>query len=108
MTSGATSCQRQVIEDRNCSELGFWKQLCAGVPGMSDLRFGVVGLGARSRIAQYAHRPGEGSEVVAVADPAASQRDAALELYPDATGYADHTELLDQKLDGVFITTPDD
>ncbi|MFG1815215.1 Gfo/Idh/MocA family protein [Kribbella sp. NPDC049174] len=75
---------------------------------MTDLRFGVVGLGARSRIAQYAHRPGEGSEVVALADPAAASRDAAQVLYPDATTHADHTELLDQKLDGVFLTTPDD
>ncbi|MEI8407861.1 MULTISPECIES: Gfo/Idh/MocA family protein [unclassified Kribbella] len=75
---------------------------------MTDLRFGVVGLGARSRIAQYAHRPGEGSEVVALADPAAAQRDAAQQQYPDATVHADHTELLDQKLDGVFLTTPDD
>ncbi|GAA1606542.1 MULTISPECIES: Gfo/Idh/MocA family protein [Kribbella] len=75
---------------------------------MTDLRFGVVGLGARSRIAQYAHRPGEGSAVVALADPSAPQRDAALELYPEATAYADHTDLLDQKLDGVFLTTPDD
>jgi predicted dehydrogenase len=75
---------------------------------MTDLRFGVVGLGARSRIAQYAHRPGEGSEVVALSDPAAAQRSAALEQYPDATAYADHTELLDLKLDGVFLTTPDD
>lgn len=75
---------------------------------MSDLRFGVVGLGARSRIAQYAHRPGEGSEVVAVADPSAPQRDAALELYPQASAYGDHNELAEQKLDGVFLTTPDD
>jgi predicted dehydrogenase len=45
---------------------------------------------------------------VAFADPAQGQRDATLELYPQATGYADHTELLDQKLDGVFLTTPDD
>jgi predicted dehydrogenase len=75
---------------------------------MTDLRFGVVGLGARSRIAQYAHRPGEGSAVVALADPSAPQRDAALEQYPQATAYADYTELLDAKLDGVFLTTPDD
>ena len=75
---------------------------------MTDLRFGVVGLGARSRIAQHAHLPGEGSEIVALADPAAAQRDAAQEQYPNATTYADHTELLDLKLDGVFLTTPDD
>jgi predicted dehydrogenase len=74
----------------------------------TDLRFGVVGLGARSRIAQHAHRPGEGSEVVALADPAAAQRDAVHALYPDASVHADHSELLDQKLDGVFLTTPDD
>ncbi|MFI7061511.1 Gfo/Idh/MocA family protein [Kribbella sp. NPDC050124] len=75
---------------------------------MTDLRFGVVGLGARSRIAQYAHRHGEGSEVVALADPAAAQREAAQAQYPEATTHADHSELLDQKLDGVFLTTPDD
>ena len=75
---------------------------------MSDLRFGLVGLGARSRLAQYAHKPGEGSAIVAVCDPVAAQRDLALERYPDATAYGDHAELLDQKLDGVFLTTPDD
>jgi predicted dehydrogenase len=75
---------------------------------MTDLRFGVVGLGARSRIAQHAHQPGEGSEIVALADPVATQRAAAQEQYPDATTYVDHTELLDLKLDGVFLTTPDD
>ena len=52
---------------------------------MSDLRFGLVGLGARSQIGQYAHKPGEGSAIVAVADPVAGQRDLALERYPDAT-----------------------
>jgi predicted dehydrogenase len=75
---------------------------------MTDLRFGVVGLGARSRIAQYAHRPGEGSEVVALADPSAAQRDVAQQQYPGASVHADHAELLEQKLDGVFLTTPDD
>lgn len=75
---------------------------------MSDLRFGLVGLGSRSRIAQYAHKPGAGSAVVAVCDPVAQQRDLAVERYPGATAYADHTELLDQKLDGVLLTTPDD
>lgn len=73
-----------------------------------DLRFGVVGLGARSGLAKHAHSPGEGSQIVAVCDPVAEQRQAALAQYPDAQAYADHTELLDLKLDGVFITTPDD
>ncbi|TWD82401.1 putative dehydrogenase [Kribbella amoyensis] len=75
---------------------------------MTDLRFGVVGLGARSSLAQHAHKPGEGAEIVAVCDPVGKQRQQALETYPDATAYADHRELLDLKLDGVFLTTPDD
>ncbi|WP_020387172.1 Gfo/Idh/MocA family protein [Kribbella catacumbae] len=73
-----------------------------------DLRFGVVGLGARSGLARHAHSPSAGSRIVAVCDPVEAQRQAALAEYPDAQAYADHTELLDLKLDGVFITTPDD
>jgi predicted dehydrogenase len=73
-----------------------------------DLRFGVVGLGARSRLARHAHQPGEGSRIVAVCDPVAAQQQAALADYPDAQAYGDHRELLDLKLDGVFLTTPDD
>jgi predicted dehydrogenase len=75
---------------------------------MTDLRFGVVGLGARSGIARHAHRPGEGSQIVAVCDPSGTQQQAALDSYPEAKAYGDHKELLDLNLDGVFITTPDD
>ena len=73
-----------------------------------DLRFGVVGLGARSKLARHAHQPGEGSRIVAVCDPVAALQQAALTDYPDAQAYGDHHELLDLKLDGVFLTTPDD
>ncbi|TCN44553.1 putative dehydrogenase [Kribbella orskensis] len=73
-----------------------------------DLRFGVVGLGARSKIARHAHLPGAGSRLVAVCDPSEVQRKATLDELPDATAYADHREMLDLKLDGVFLTTPDD
>jgi predicted dehydrogenase len=75
---------------------------------MTDLRFGVVGLGARSGIARHAHLPGEGSQIVAVCDPSGVQQQAALDHYPEAKAYGDHKELLDLNLDGVFITTPDD
>jgi predicted dehydrogenase len=75
---------------------------------MTDLRFGVVGLGARSSLARHAHKPGEGAEIVAVCDPVEKQRQAALTTYPEATAYGDHRELLELKLDGVFLTTPDD
>lgn len=73
-----------------------------------DLRFGVVGLGSRSRIAAHAHQPGGGSRVVAVCDPAPAQQQAGVSALPGATAYADHRELLDLDLDGVFLTTPDD
>jgi predicted dehydrogenase len=75
---------------------------------MTDLRFGVVGLGQRSRIARHAHNPGEGSRIVAVCDPAGAQQQAALDDYPEAKAYGDHKELLDLNLDGVFLMTPDD
>jgi predicted dehydrogenase len=75
---------------------------------MTDLRFGVVGLGARSGIARHAHQPGEGSQIVAVCDPSGAQQQAALDAYPEAKAYGDHKELLDLNLDGVFLTTPDD
>ncbi|ADB30939.1 oxidoreductase domain protein [Kribbella flavida DSM 17836] len=75
---------------------------------MTGLRFGVVGLGARSKLAQHAHAPGDGAEIVAVCDPAEKQRQAALTTYPGATAYADHRDLLELGLDGVFLTTPDD
>ena len=73
-----------------------------------DLRFGVVGLGARSTLARHAHKPGAGSRIVAVCDPAEAQRAATVAELPEATAYADHRDLLDLKLDGVFLTTPDD
>jgi predicted dehydrogenase len=71
------------------------------------VRFGVVGLGNRSAIARYADRPDQGDTVVAVCDPARRSRDTAAELFPHATGYAEHRELLGLGLDGVFLTTPD-
>ncbi len=71
------------------------------------MKFGVVGLGNRSAIAQYADRPEQDGTVVAVCDPAPRCRDAAAEMFPHATGYADHRDLLELGLDGVFLTTPD-
>src|SRR5688500_15421460 len=110
MTTGWPRRDRKGVEDRKCSDIGFSNHLCAGVARMSqeDLRFGVVGLGLRSGLAKHAHLPGEGSRIVAVCDPVEAQRQAALAEYPEADAYADHTELLDLKLDGVFLTTPDD
>ncbi|MDN5854726.1 MAG: Gfo/Idh/MocA family oxidoreductase, partial [Actinomycetia bacterium] len=77
--------------------------------GQDDLRIGIAGLGQRSYLAGLVHRPGNGSRVVAGADPdplararfADSHRFGA-DLVPD------HTALLDRELDAVIVSTPDD
>jgi len=76
----------------------------------TDLRFGVVGLGLRSVIAQHANRRGgvtHGSRIVAVCDPAPARQEWGLRQFPDATAYGDYHQLLELGLDGVFLTTPD-
>lgn len=75
---------------------------------MNDLKIGAIGGGGRGGLAKQAHRPGEGSRVVAVADV----REETLAHCRDAYGQdiftsADYQELLQQDLDGVFIATPD-
>lgn len=72
-----------------------------------DLRLGVVGLGARSKLAQNADQPDQGSSVVAICDPVPASQESGLANFPGAKAYADHRELLDLDLDGVFLTTPD-
>ena len=42
-----------------------------------DLRIGVIGYGLRSGLVRLAHRPGEGSGVLAVGDRRAERRDLA-------------------------------
>ncbi|GAA4429525.1 hypothetical protein GCM10023169_31980 [Georgenia halophila] len=72
-----------------------------------ELRLGVVGVGARAQLATYA--PAAGARIVAAADPAERAREQAHELYGDGVAVvADHRELLDAGLDGVFVLTPDD
>ena len=74
-----------------------------------ELRIGVIGAGGRGRMARQAHRPGEGSRLVAGADT----RDKALEEFrdfcgPDAMVTRDYREVLARDdVDAVFVTTPD-
>ena len=44
-----------------------------------DLRLAIVGFGLRASLARYAHRPGEGSRVTVVCDPAERGRADAAE-----------------------------
>ena len=49
---------------------------------MTDLRFGILGSGGRGRFAAHAHKPGEGSKVVACCDV----KDFVLEQNKEAYG----------------------
>lgn len=76
---------------------------------MHDLRVGVIGAGGRGRLAQLAHRPGEGSRIVAGADTdddtLAAFRDR---LDPAPICCRDYRELLRRDdVDAVFVCTPD-
>jgi len=74
-----------------------------------DLRIGVIGAGGRGALAMNAHRPGEGSRLVAGCDV----REDALAAFKDQVGAdafvtQDYRELLDRDdVDAVFVTTPD-
>ncbi|MFE5325305.1 Gfo/Idh/MocA family protein [Embleya sp. NPDC056575] len=75
---------------------------------MNDIRLGVVGLGARSDLVELAHRPGSGSSVAAVCDRDPRTLAGARERFGSGVRTtADHHDLLDDGLDGVFVLTPD-
>ncbi|MFC6355319.1 Gfo/Idh/MocA family protein [Luethyella okanaganae] len=74
---------------------------------MTDLRIGVVGFGNRGSLAREAHRPGSGSRVVAVYDPAERARKEASAAFPDAVVTATPVELLAAGIDAVMVLTPD-
>lgn len=75
---------------------------------MKDLQIGVIGSGGRGAIAEYAHQPGKGSRVVACCDlvPDALAKNRAT-YGEDIFTTSEYHALLNQELDGVFITTPD-
>jgi predicted dehydrogenase len=71
-------------------------------------RIGVLGFGLRSSLASYAHRPEQGSRVVAVCDADPRQRRAAAEeLGDDVRLLADLDGLFELELDGLMVLTPD-
>ena len=72
------------------------------------LRVGVAGLGLRWGIASLAHRPEEGIELVAGADPLPAARARFAERFPDAALWDSFQQMLEEGgLDAVFIATPD-
>ena len=74
-----------------------------------DLRIGVIGMGARSDLASHAHRPGEGSRVTVVADPAERGRALARERFGEDVATARSVEemLEAHEVDAVMILAPD-
>jgi predicted dehydrogenase len=75
---------------------------------MNDLKIGVIGTGGRGGVARHAHKPGEGSRIVACCDKVEAALDRGRENYgPDIFTTTDYHELLTQDLDAVFVTTPD-
>lgn len=75
---------------------------------MEDLLIGVIGSGGRGGLARYAHRPGEGSRVVACCDVDRSVFERNMAWYgQDVFTTVDYRELLERDLDAVFVTTPD-
>lgn len=73
-----------------------------------DVRLGVIGLGARSTIAAYAHRPGQGARIVGVCDLNPARVVRACERFgAGVRGVTDPYELLGLGLDGVLVLTPD-
>jgi len=73
-----------------------------------DLRIGVIGSGRRGEIAVHAHKPGQGSRVVACCDTDPLAFDHNKKHYgTDVFMTRDYHELLKQELDAVFVCTPD-
>ena len=74
---------------------------------INELRVGVVGVGQRAALAEYAQRPGY-ARVVSCADPTdRGQADARRLFGPDVAVHDDYRAMADDDLDAVFICTPD-
>ena len=75
---------------------------------MKDLRIGVIGTGGRGGVARHAHKPDEGSRIVACCDTVEGALAKGRENYgPGIYTTNDYRDLLAQDLDAVFVTTPD-
>ena len=80
---------------------------------MKQLRLGIIGCAGRGQLADHAHKPEDGVEVVAGADIYEDGRARFLKRYKEKfdavpATYGDYREMLEKEhLDGVFITSPD-
>lgn len=79
---------------------------------MKKLKFGIIGTCCRGELGDYAHQTANGVEIVAGADIYEEQRRSFAERMKAKQAavniYADYREMIEkEKLDGVFITSPD-
>lgn len=74
---------------------------------MSDLKIGVIGSGGRGGLAAHAHKPDEGSRIVACCDIKEEALRANRERYGEIFTTDDYQKLLKQDLDAVFVCVPD-
>jgi len=84
------------------------KQITYGEADVDDTRIGIIGSGGRGNLAEYAHRPEDGFRIVACCD--INEKTLAENRNRYGEGIlttSDYRELLKQKLDAVFVTTPD-
>ncbi len=79
---------------------------------MKDIRLGVIGTCGRGLLSDASHAPQRGVQLVAGADVSEESLSAFVSRYrergDDVTAYRNYREMLaTEKLDGVFITSPD-
>lgn len=80
---------------------------------MKKLRLGIIGACGRGGLADWAHQPGDGVEIVAGMDINAQILEKFKTRYEDkfksaVNTYTDYKEMLArEQLDGVFVTSPD-
>jgi len=75
---------------------------------MDDLRIGVIGCGGRGGLAGQAHKPRQGSRIVACCDQNSKALEAARTCYGgDVFTTSSYHDLLRHDLDAVFVCTPD-
>lgn len=78
----------------------------AAVDASTRPRLGFLGVGWIGRLRLEALLRADLADVVAIADPAASEADAACRLVPDAHLAGSLEALLEHELDGIVIATP--
>lgn len=70
------------------------------------LKLGVIGCGQRAAILKHAHQPDEGVEIKACCDLDPSRAQTTADLF-SAKAFTDYAAMLKEKLDAIFVLSPD-